>query len=652
MALGALCLWALGAASPGAADTNDTYCQVAGTSCLSFDGIDDYVNLGNKPSLQLTGNMTIAVWVKLADGNAGQYMGIAGKLYPGSGYGLVRHDTNTFKFWVGSGSVLTAATSVQPYTDTDWHHVTGILENGVIKIYVDGVFNSQSGSGLSILDSGQYAFIGLQYSDGTTHRFFRGMADELRIYNRALTAAQVTTAMTTVPVGPQTGLVGYWNLDEGSGQAVNDLSGNANGGFLGNFNTSDGADPVWVDTSTFCVRERNYYVDNLSGNDSYNGLTPGTAFKTIQRGINATRDGDTVVVLPGVYRGTGNKELDFGGKAITVQSQDGPDATVIDCQGSGRAFYFHTAEDATSIVDSLTLTGGNSTKGGAIYCITSSPSINGCVITGCTTTSTTSGIVYCYNSSNAVISGCTFKGNSGNSAALRFDTSAGQVINCLFAGNSSTGSGGAIRCDNGNKTTLVRNCTVVGNTSTSTGGGLWVKTASAQVVNSIFWANTASSGGPQLSLSSPATLTVKYCDVAGGRPGVFGTGTVVWGSGNLDADPNFADLNAGDYHLKSTRGRYWPDHQVWVLDTVTSPCVDAGDPNSAFDLEPQPNGGRINMGSDGDTAFASLSPEGGCSGLVGDVNQDGVIDFMDLFALIDQWLNLYGNQVNPDLPPT
>lgn len=136
--------------------------------------------------------------------------------------------------------------------------------------------------------------------------------------------------------------------------------------------------------------------------------------------------------------------------------------------------------------------------------------------------------------------------------------------------------------------------------------------------------------------------------MAGGRPGVFGTGTVVWGSGNLDADPNFADLNAGDYHLKSTRGRYWPDHQVWVLDTVTSPCIDAGDPNSAFDLEPQPNGGRINMGSDGDTAFASLSPEGGCSGLVGDVNQDGVIDFMDLFALIDQWLNLYGNQIAPD----
>lgn len=57
------------------------------------------------------------------------------------------------------------------------------------------------------------------------------------------------------------------------------------------------------------------------------------------------------------------------------------------------------------------------------------------------------------------------------------------------------------------------------------------------------------------------------------------------------------------------------------------------------------------MGSDGGTAYASLSPEGGSTGLVGDVNQDGVIDFTDLFALIDQWLNLYGSQVDTSTPP-
>jgi hypothetical protein len=646
-----LCGWGMGSA--GAADTG-VYCQVAGPSALSFDGVDDYVNLGNKASLQLTGNVTIAAWVRLAEDNSGQYMGIAGKLSNSGGasyrgFALVRYSNDRFRFLVANG-VVNGIDSTDTYTDTDWHHVVGILEGGVMKIYVDGVFNTQGGSGLTVVDSGQYAFIGQQYSDGTTRRFFNGAIDDVRIYSRALTASQVTSAMTTVPVGPQTGLVGYWNLDEGAGQTVNDLSGNSNQGFLGGVTTADSADPTWLDTSSFCVSEKTYYVDGVHGIDTNNGLTTAKAFKTIQRGITVAGNGDTVMVLAGVYRGTGNKELDFGGKAIVVRSQDGPASTVIDCQGSGRAFYFHSSEGASSMVDGFTLTGGNSTKGAAVYCVGSSPTIRGCQISSNTTSSTSSGIIYCTTSSSAVITGCTIKENTGNSSAVRFDNSAGQVINCLLYDNSVSASGGAIRCENGNKTTVVRNCTVAGNGAVGSGGGLWAKSATVQVSNSIFWGNTATTGGAQMSTTSPATLTVSYSDVAGGRTAVTGTGTVSWGTGNLDADPLFADPNGGDYRLKSTRGRYWAEHQVWVLDTESSPCLDTGDPTSGFDLEPQPNGGRINMGWDGDTAYASLSPSNEGTGLVGDVNGDGVIDFTDLFALIDQWLALFGDQVSPSAP--
>jgi len=79
------------------------------------------------------------------------------------------------------------------------------------------------------------------------------------------------------------------------------------------------------------------------------------------------------------------------------------------------------------------------------------------------------------------------------------------------------------------------------------------------------------------------------------------------GEGNIDADPLFVDPNNDDYHLRSERGRYWPEHDVWVLDKITSPCVDGGDP--AFEPldEPRPNGDRINMGAYGGTAFASMS---------------------------------------------
>ncbi|MCH7918356.1 MAG: hypothetical protein IIC50_10255 [Planctomycetes bacterium] len=79
------------------------------------------------------------------------------------------------------------------------------------------------------------------------------------------------------------------------------------------------------------------------------------------------------------------------------------------------------------------------------------------------------------------------------------------------------------------------------------------------------------------------------------------------GEGNIYADPLFVDPVNNDYHLFSERGRYWPEHDVWVLDEVTSPCVNSGDPRVDPSGEPIPNGGRINMGAYGGTAYASMS---------------------------------------------
>jgi len=80
------------------------------------------------------------------------------------------------------------------------------------------------------------------------------------------------------------------------------------------------------------------------------------------------------------------------------------------------------------------------------------------------------------------------------------------------------------------------------------------------------------------------------------------------GEGNITADPMFVDPDNGDYHIRSERGRYWPEHDIWVLDKVTSPCVDRGDPYADTSNEPMPNGGRINIGAYGGTLEASLSP--------------------------------------------
>jgi len=106
-------------------------------------------------------------------------------------------------------------------------------------------------------------------------------------------------------------------------------------------------------------------------------------YPTIQAGINASVDGDTVLVADGTYTGEGNRDIDFTGKTIVVMSENGPGSCVIDCQNSGRGFYFHSGESSTSIVHGFTITNGDAwPDGGGIICSSSSPTISNNIITG------------------------------------------------------------------------------------------------------------------------------------------------------------------------------------------------------------------------------------------------------------------------------
>jgi len=118
------------------------------------------------------------------------------------------------------------------------------------------------------------------------------------------------------------------------------------------------------------------------------------------------------------------------------------------------------------------------------------------------------------------------------------------------------------------------------------------------------------------------------------------------GPGNLDIDPLFADPDNGDYHLQSKYGRYWPQYDIWVLDKVISPCIDGGDPNDDYSDEPEPNGGRINMGAYGGTAYASRKE---MRWLDSDVNHDGWVNMMDFATLAENWLKYEPGTSN--LPP-
>jgi len=100
--------------------------------------------------------------------------------------------------------------------------------------------------------------------------------------------------------------------------------------------------------------------------------------------------------------------------------------------------------------------------------------------------------------------------------------------------------------------------------------------------------------------------------------------------------PLFADYQNGDYHLLSRRGRYRAATDEWVLDRIDSIALDAGDPHIKPVGEPMPNGGRLNAGAYGGTAFASMS----AWPLRGDTNYDGTINLSDLAVIAHEWLDV------------
>jgi hypothetical protein len=189
---------------------------------------------------------------------------------------------------------------------------------------------------------------------------------------------------------------------------------------------------------------------------------------TIKSGISAANNGDTVMVSVGTYFGPGNRDLDFGGKAITVMSMKGPTLTIINCEGSWldfhRGFYAHQGEDSTTVIEGFTIINGyapfnapgGKSAGGGILCINgSSPTIRDCVLYDNYAAGSGGGLA-CFDGSSPRVIGCTFLDNSalsdpnvsfiGYGGGIMCRSSSPVFIECIVASNRAN-VGGGLSCD-------------------------------------------------------------------------------------------------------------------------------------------------------------------------------------------------------------
>ncbi len=197
---------------------------------------------------------------------------------------------------------------------------------------------------------------------------------------------------------------------------------------------------------------------------------------SIQEAIHNSADGDIILLTDGTFTGPDNRNLDYMGKAITIESESGdPELCIIDCEASNvdphRAFFFHRSEGSNSVLRGVKITNGYmvSEYGGAILI---------------------------YGDATPTIEHCLFTGNyaqRGGAIAVHDGDGSPQIRHCDFIGNSGD-DGGAFFCVGWSAEPILESCHFETNTASS-GGALYADVGGPDMTDCNFHENTASSGG-------------------------------------------------------------------------------------------------------------------------------------------------------------
>ncbi|MBN4076402.1 thrombospondin type 3 repeat-containing protein [Gemmatimonas aurantiaca] len=307
---------------------------------------------------------------------------------------------------------------------------------------------------------------------------------------------------------------------------------------------------------------------------------------TIQDGIDAASDGDTVIVSPGVW----SESIDFNGKKIVVASEGGPESTIIEPpNATDTAVFFLGGEDTTSVLFGFTIQ--NAYLNIFIY-TNASPKIENNKILNAPYRG-----IYSETTGGGIIRGNYFEGNNGGFKALSgsyiiehntaidnhsnengggifcYNCKDTRISNNVVAFNSAQSWGGGILVS-GNVRAKIHNNTVFGNWAIDqAGGGIsYVYSDTVDVRNNIVVSNPDGSG---MFFNSSTEVTLEYNNVIHNEPVEYNWLTP--GVGSISLQPLFYDPLNGDFRLLGG-----------------SPCIDAGDPDASHN---DGDGSRNDMGA-------------------------------------------------------
>jgi hypothetical protein len=204
---------------------------------LEFDGIDDYISLGNATALGFTSqDFTIEAWIK--PGNVTKRMQIFQRhTWNNDGYRFQTGSSGNLIFYTfQSGDNQGSDTVANVLKANNWYHVVAVRHGMSIKVFVNGIDTTRiAGPHINpAYNAGRQSFIGTSYKPEA----FQGYISEVRVWNYARSESEIKADMSGNITGTEAGLIGYWKLKEGSGKIAYDSSPNQNHGTII-------GDPVW-----------------------------------------------------------------------------------------------------------------------------------------------------------------------------------------------------------------------------------------------------------------------------------------------------------------------------------------------------------------------------------------------------------------------
>lgn len=159
---------------------------------FTFDGSTQYINAGTGSSLNLTSTGSLAAWVKYSAscGSFAEIFGQYNNTTDTNGYEIACYPTNGLSLVIANATTPNIVSSAGAYNDGVWHHVAGTWDGSNLRLYVDGALiagpSAQTVNAVSNVNN-----FNIARDSANDNAYFPGTIDDVRVYNRALSALEV-----------------------------------------------------------------------------------------------------------------------------------------------------------------------------------------------------------------------------------------------------------------------------------------------------------------------------------------------------------------------------------------------------------------------------------------------------------------------------